>query len=113
MKKIDEFFENAKPGTMLGKIFYMSLFLLLAILILILGVWKTIFVAVMLLIGYFIGSTVDMKKKLRESGEKMNKLKNKVIVYTKEDLNKVIKQKREEKQPAEEVKEDNADKTEE
>lgn len=98
MKKLDEFLKSAKPGTDIGKIFYMSLFFLLAILIMVIGFWKTLFVAAMVLVGYFIGSTADMKKTLKEGGEKMNKFKNKVVVYTKEDLNKVIKPKQEVKE---------------
>ncbi|MDI6602129.1 MAG: DUF2273 domain-containing protein [Thermoanaerobacteraceae bacterium] len=48
-----------------GKIVGMALGLLFAILVIALGFWKTIFVLICILIGYYLGKIIDNREDLR------------------------------------------------
>jgi uncharacterized membrane protein len=54
-------FEKIKPGTNSGKIFFTALFFCMALLFIIIGFWKTILVIAFSAVGYFIGSSKDLK----------------------------------------------------
>lgn len=106
MKDFNEFKKEVKPGTTTAKMFFSGLFLVIAILFVIMGFWKTLFVAAMAALGYFIGATPDMKKAIKNGTKRVSNIGKKVVVYTKEDLDKALKKGKEEaKEAVEEVKE--------
>ncbi|MDO5022521.1 MAG: DUF2273 domain-containing protein [Eubacteriales bacterium] len=54
-------FEKIKPGTKCAKIFFTSLFFCVSLLFVLIGLWKTVFVLLLSAVGYFIGSSKDIK----------------------------------------------------
>lgn len=98
-----------KPGTKSGKVSFGILFFLIGLLFVIFGFWKTLLIAVITLLGVFIGSAETLGKATSKLIDKVYPEKNKKIVYTAEDLEKVKKaaeMKRQAQQKTEEAKEE-------
>jgi|BioPla2DNA2_1021312.scaffolds.fasta_scaffold00483_9 uncharacterized membrane protein len=95
-------FEKVKPGTSAGVVFYTFFFFLAGLLLVSLGFWKAVFVLCLTLIGYYVGSTPDVKSSLGSFFDKVLPEQNKKIVVSEE-----------EKAQVESMRQDLADKTEE
>lgn len=110
MEKFSEYMKKAfKPGNPEAKICYGALFFTIAVLFAVFGFWKTLFIAVLTLVGVFIGSAETLGKATAKLIDKVYPEKNKKVVYTQADLEKVRKaaeMKRETQQKAEDSKED-------
>lgn len=113
MKKFDEAFKSAlKPGAPNAKTVYGILFFTVALLIVLLGFWKALFVAAVTLVGVFIGSAESLGKATSKLIDKIYPPSGKKVVYTQEDLEKVRKaaeqRKEAQEKQAEETKEEEA-----
>ena len=110
MKKFEETLKSAyKPGAPHAKYFYGFLFFCIALLIVLLGFWKALFIAAVTLLGVFIGSAESLGKATSKLIDKIYPPSNKKVVYTQEDLEKVRKaaeQRKEAQKQAEESKEE-------
>lgn len=110
MEKLTENMKRAfKPGNPEAKICYGALFFIIAVLFAVFGFWKTLFIAALTLIGVFIGSAETLGKATAKLIDKVYPEKNKKVVYTQADLEKVRKaaeMKREAQQKSEESKEE-------
>lgn len=91
MNKFEEKMKQAfTPGTTIGKFSFGLAFFLIALLIVLLGFWKALFITAVTLLGIFIGSAESI-------GKATSKLLDKIvpgpkkIVYTAEDIEKVKK----------------------
>ncbi len=71
-------FEEIKPGTNSGKIFFTALFFFIALLFVTIGFWKTILVAALSAVGYFIGSSKDLRADVSKMVNKMAPQEKKV-----------------------------------
>ena len=109
MEKLNDRVKNAfKPGTPSAKLSFGLLFFFLALLIVVFGFWKALFVLAVTLMGVFIGSAETLGKATAKLIDKIYPEKNRKVVYTQEDLEKVRKAaeaNREAQQKAEEAKE--------
>lgn len=110
MESFNEKMKDAfKPGTASGKISFGILFFLIGLLIVIFGFWEALFVLALTLVGVFIGSAETIGKATSKLIDKVYPEKNKKVVYTAEDLEKVRKAaelKRQAQQKTEEEKEE-------
>lgn len=93
--------EKVKPGTAGGKMFYTAVFFAAGILFVLLGFWKTIFVVAMAALGWFFGSSQDLRTSVSGVVNKVLPPKNQKVEYTEEELAKVRKMKKEEADKAE------------
>lgn len=92
MENLNEKMKNAfTPGTPFAKLAYGVLFFLIGLLFIFMGFWKALLVLAVTLIGVFIGSGKSVKKTAADVINKVIPEKNKKIVYTAEDLEKVRK----------------------
>lgn len=92
MEKLNEQMKKAfTPGTPCAKAAYGILFFLIGLLFIFVGFWKALLVLAITLIGIFIGSGAPLKKTAADVINKVIPEKNKKIVYTPEDLEKVRK----------------------
>lgn len=92
MKKFEEQIKSAmKPGAPYAKYCYGFIFFLIALLIVLLGFWKALFIAAVTLLGVFIGSAESIGKATSKLIDKVYPPSNKKVVYTQEDLEKVRK----------------------
>lgn len=92
MKKFEETLKTAlKPGAPHAKFCYGFLFFCIALLIVLLGFWKALFIAAVTLLGVFIGSAESLGKATSKLIDKIYPPSNKKVVYTQEDLEKVRK----------------------
>lgn len=80
-----------KPGTATGKFFYGLLFFLIGLLFAMIGFWKTILIAALTLLGVLFGSAETIGKAVAKVLDKVYPPKDRKVVYTKEDLDKVKK----------------------
>ncbi len=97
------------PGSSCAKIAYGILFFLIGLVFVFLGFWKAVLVLVLTLIGVFIGSGAPLGKTAASLVNKIVPEKNKKVVYTPEDLEKVRKaseMKRDAQEKTEQVKEE-------
>ena len=83
--------EAFTPGAACAKIAYGVLFFLIGLLFVFLGFWKALFVLALTLVGVFIGSAESLGKLAAKVLNKIIPEKNKKVVYTPEDLEKVRK----------------------
>ena len=113
MDKFEEKVKSAfKPGAPSAKLYYGLLFFVVALLIVVLGFWKALFIAAVTLLGVFIGSAETLGKATAKVIDKVYPQKNQKVVYTQEDLEKVRKaaeQKREAQQKADAAEEKEAE----
>lgn len=92
MNEFAEKLKNAyKPGSPAAKYSFGLLFFSIALLIVIIGFWKTLFVGAMTMVGVFIGSAETLGKATAKLIDRIYPQKNQKIVYTQEDLEKVRK----------------------
>ncbi|HPY95427.1 MAG TPA: DUF2273 domain-containing protein [Clostridia bacterium] len=92
MDKLNDRVKNAfRPGTPSAKLSFGLLFFFLALLIVVFGFWKALFVLAVTLLGVFIGSAETLGKATAKLIDKIYPEKNKKVVYTAEDLEKVRK----------------------
>ena len=92
MKKIEEALKTGfKPGTPTAKVYYGVSFFVIALLIVLIGFWKTLFVAAVTLVGIFIGSAESLGKATSNLIDKIYPPSKQKVVYTQEDLEKVRK----------------------
>jgi len=92
MKKIEEALKTGfKPGTPTAKVYYGVSFFVIALLIVLIGFWKTLFVAAVTLVGIFIGSAESLGKATSNLIDKIYPPSKRKVVYTQEDLEKVRK----------------------
>lgn len=90
MEKFEEKIKNAfTPGAASAKLYFGLLFFAIAVLIVVFGVWKTLFIAAVTALGVFIGSAETLGKATAKLIDKVYPYKNKRVVYTQEDLEKV------------------------
>ncbi len=110
MKKIEEALKTGfKPGTPTAKVYYGVSFFVIALLIVLIGFWKTLFVAAVTLVGIFIGSAESLGKATSDLIDKIYPPSKQKVVYTQEDLEKVRKvaeQRKKAQQATEEKKEE-------
>lgn len=108
MDKFEEKIKSGfKPGAPAAKFCFGLLFFGIALLIVLLGFWKALFIAAMTALGVLIGSAETIGKATAKLIDKVIPPKNQKVVYTQEDLEKVRKaaeQKREAQAKAEETK---------
>ncbi len=105
MDNLNEKMKNAfKPGAPCARAAYGISFFLAGLLFVFLGFWKALLVIVLTLVGIFIGSGEPIGKAAAKVANKIIPEKNKKVVYTPEDLEKVRK--------AAEMKRENQEKTE-
>lgn len=83
------FKDAIQPGTMCGRIFFAALLFLAALLLVTIGFFKTLVVAAMALAGWYIGSTRDLKGSIGKTVGKIIPQKNRKVVYTAEDIERV------------------------
>lgn len=101
--------ESFTPGTAQAKLAFGLLFFCLGLLIVIFGVWKALLVLAITLVGVFIGSAETIGKATAKLIDKIYPEKNRKVVYSPEDLEKVrraAEMKREAQQKTEEGKEE-------
>ena len=92
MENLNEKMKDAfTPGTPCAKVAYGVLFFLIGLLFVYIGFWKALLVLVITLIGVFIGSGKSVMKTVADVINKVLPEKNKKVVYTPEDLEKVRK----------------------
>ncbi len=90
MEKFEEKIQTAMtPGAPCAKLYFGLLFFAIALLIVIFGLWKTLFIAAVTALGVFIGSAETLGKATAKLIDKVFPHKNQKVVYTKEDLEKV------------------------
>lgn len=75
----------------LRRCIYPLVFFLLGILWISFGFWKALFVAVLTLIGYFIGSTDDIEGAVKQLINKVFPPSQKKVTYSAEDMEKLKK----------------------
>ncbi|NLX83556.1 MAG: DUF2273 domain-containing protein [Clostridiales bacterium] len=78
-----------KPGAPYAKVCYGVLFFVIALLIVLIGFWNTLFVAAITLAGVFIGSAESLGKATSNLIDKVYPPHKQKVVYTQEDLEKV------------------------
>lgn len=94
MDRFNEKLQDAfKPGTPKAKVAFGLLFFGLALLIVLFGLWKALFILAFTLLGVFIGSAETLGKATAKLIDKIYPEKHKKVVYTAEDLEKVRKAK--------------------
>lgn len=92
MNKWEDVLKNAfKPGTNAGKLSFGLLFLILGVLFVSIGFWKTLLIAALTCVGVFIGSEKSIGKATAKLIDKIYPPKNQKVVYTQEDIEKVKK----------------------
>lgn len=79
------------PGGPSAKIYFGLAFFVIALLIVLLGVWKALFIAAVTALGVLIGSAETLGKAVAKVVDKVYPQKNQKVVYTQEDLEKVRK----------------------
>ena len=92
MENLNEKMKDAfTPGTPCAKVAYGVLFFLIGLLFVYIGFWKALLVLVITFIGVFVGSGKSVMKTVADVINKVLPEKNKKVVYTPEDLEKVRK----------------------
>ncbi len=92
MNKLEEMLKDAfKPGTARGKFCFGLAFFLLALMFVVFGFWKTLFIALLTAFGVFIGSAETIGKATAKLIDKVYPPRNQKVVYTQEDIEKVKK----------------------
>lgn len=92
MNKLEEMLKDAfKPGTARGKFCFGLVFFLLALMFVVFGFWKTLFIALLTALGVFIGSAETIGKATAKLIDKIYPPRNQKVVYTQEDIEKVKK----------------------
>lgn len=92
MEKLEEKLKSAlTPGAPSAKVYFGLVFFVIALLIVLLGVWKTLFIAAVTALGVLIGSAETLGKAAAKLIDKVYPQKNQKVVYTQEDLEKVRK----------------------
>ncbi len=111
MTRLDEFLKKAyTPGTPQGRLSFGLTFFVLGLMFALLGFWKTVLILVLTLIGVFIGSAETIGKATANLIDKVIPPRNRKIVYTAEDLEKVrraAEMKKEAQKPADKQQEVN------
>lgn len=109
MKETDKDGQNTEKGTSaLRKIVYPLSFFVAGVLWISFGFWRMLFVALLTLLGFFIGSTESLETSVKHLVNKLFPPAQKKVSYSAEDLDKlkraIEKKENEEKEPAEEKK---------
>lgn len=92
MNKLEEVLKDTfKPGTARGKFCFGLAFFLLALMFVVFGFWKTLFIALLTALGVFIGSAETIGKATAKLIDKIYPPRNQKVVYTQEDIEKVKK----------------------
>lgn len=92
MNKVEEAIkENTTTGTSKRKCFYAGAFFLTGLLLVLIGFWKTLFVAVLTAVGAFIGASDNVAESLKKAINKAFPPAQKVVTYTAEETEKVKK----------------------
>ncbi len=92
MNKLEDTLKTLfKPGTAAGKCFFGLLFFFIGLLLVLIGFWETLLIAVLTLLGVLIGSAETIGKAVAKVLDKIYPPKDQKVVYTKEDLEKVRK----------------------
>ncbi|HSK69405.1 MAG TPA: DUF2273 domain-containing protein [Candidatus Limnocylindria bacterium] len=90
MNRLDEFLKRAfKPGTPQGRLSFGVAFFFLGLMLALLGFWKTLLIFAVTMVGVFIGSAETIGKATAKLIDKVIPPKNRRVVYTAEDLEKV------------------------
>lgn len=95
--------EVLKPGTTGGMVFYTALFFLLGLLLVTVGFWKMLLVALFTLVGLLVGASGNLRGDIGAVVNKVVPPKNQKVVYTQEDID-MLKALRKEKESAAETK---------
>ena len=99
--KNNEWKDLVKPGTKCGMIFYPVLFFLCGLMLVTIGFWKMLLVALLTLVGLFIGASDNLKSGISAAVNKAIPQKNQKVVYSQEEidmLNSLRKDKEQEKE---------------
>lgn len=80
-----------KPGTKVGMVSFGAAFFLLGLLFSVYGFWKTLLILFLTALGVFIGSEETIGKATAKLLDTIYPPKNKKVVYTQADLEKVRK----------------------
>lgn len=81
--------ELERPGSHLRRLLLGGLFLLLGLLFVCLGFWKTLLVAALTALGYAIGSSANLMDSLKKLINRVIPTGNQTVTYSAEDIQKV------------------------
>ncbi len=92
MKGIDEHMHDwNKPGNPARKLVYAGVFFVFGLMLVYLGFWKTLLVAVITAAGYFVGASDNLEDSARKLVNKLFPPSTKKVTYGPEDMEKVKK----------------------
>ena len=92
MSRLDEALQSLfKPGTKVGKLSFGAAFFVIGLLLAEYGFWRTLLVLFLTALGVFIGSAETLGKATAKLLDKVYPPKNRKVIYTQEDLDKVRK----------------------
>jgi len=92
MKGIDEQMHDwNKPGNPTRKLVYAGAFFVFGLMLVYLGFWKTLLVAVITAAGYFVGASDNLEDSARKLVNKLFPPSTKKVTYGPEDMEKVKK----------------------
>ena len=83
--------ELKKPESITRKLVYSASFFLVGILLVTFGFWKTVLVALLTGIGYYVGSSENIESSIKALINKLFPPSDKKVSYTSEDLDKLKK----------------------
>ena len=82
---------NEKSPRKYRKLVYPAAFFMVGILWVTFGFWKTLFIALLTLIGFFVGSTDNLEDSIKQLVNKVFPPSQKKVTYSAEDMEKLKK----------------------